>query len=197
MMVALAFALSYVRFLKLPFDGSVTLCSMLPIMLIGIKYGPIIGLGTGFVYSITQVIQSLTEGTFSGLATWYAVLICLFFDYIIPFTCLGLSGIFGKRGLRPYAGMFTVVAIRLAAHVISGVTIWKSNMPADFFVQNVFVYSVVYNSSFLLPDFAICLAAAIVLLNVPQMRKLVGLPPRGTMAAEQPASDAQRDSDEK
>lgn len=195
MMVALAFALSYAKIFEMPLGGSVTICSMLPIMLIGIKYGPVIGLGTGFVYSITQLLQGLAAGNvFPYLYTWQAVVICIAFDYILPFTIIGLAGVFGKKGIMPYVGMFSVTIVRLVCHVVSGVTIWKSAMPPEF--NNAWVYSIAYNGSFLLPDFAICLAAAIVLLNVPQMRKLVGLPPRGTMAAEQPASDAQRDSDD-
>lgn len=198
MMVALAFALSYAKIFEMPLGGSVTICSMLPIMLIGIKYGPVIGLGTGFVYSITQLLQGLAAGNvFPYLYTWQAVVMCILFDYILPFTIIGLAGVFGKKGIMPYVGMFVSAAARLLCHLVSGATIWtawQDYMPEGF--NNVWVYSISYNGSFLLPDFAICLAAAIVLLNVPQMRKLVGLTPRGTMAAEQPASDAQRDSDD-
>ena len=39
MMIALSFGLSFVKLWQMPLGGSVTLCSMLPIMLISIKYG--------------------------------------------------------------------------------------------------------------------------------------------------------------
>ena len=38
-LLALSVALSYVKFLSLPFDGSITLFSMLPVCLVAIKYG--------------------------------------------------------------------------------------------------------------------------------------------------------------
>ena len=61
-MISLAFALSWVTLWKMPMGGSVTLASMLPIMLIGIKYGPKIGVGTAFLYSLTQLIQAISQG---------------------------------------------------------------------------------------------------------------------------------------
>ena len=39
LMLALAVVLSYIKFFQLPFDGSITLFSMLPICLVSIKYG--------------------------------------------------------------------------------------------------------------------------------------------------------------
>ena len=96
-MVALAFVLSYVRLFKMPLGGSVTLASMLPIMLIAIKYGPKIGLGTALVYSLTQLLQAYTEGdVFPYCETAPTLLICMLFDYIFPFTVLGLAGL-GKE----------------------------------------------------------------------------------------------------
>ena len=39
-MLGLATALSLVKIYQMPLGGSVTLCSMLPVMLIAYKYGP-------------------------------------------------------------------------------------------------------------------------------------------------------------
>ncbi|MBR5355600.1 MAG: energy-coupled thiamine transporter ThiT, partial [Lachnospiraceae bacterium] len=49
--LALAFALSYVKLFKMPWGGSVTLCSMLFVALIGYWYGPKIGFIASFAYS--------------------------------------------------------------------------------------------------------------------------------------------------
>ena len=82
-MVALAFVLSYARLFKMPLGGSVTVASMLPIMLIAIKYGTKIGLGTSFVYSLTQLLQAYIDGdVFPYCETAGTLVICILFDYI-------------------------------------------------------------------------------------------------------------------
>ena len=55
-MLALAFALSCAKLYEMPMGGSVTIASMLPIFLVSVKYGPVIGTGTAFVYSIMQLL---------------------------------------------------------------------------------------------------------------------------------------------
>lgn len=173
-MVALAFALSWVTLWKMPMGGSVTLASMLPIMFIGIKYGPKIGLGTAFVYSLTQLLQAVMQGdVFIYCQTAFIVVICALFDYVVPFSVLGLSGIFARKtNFGAYAGMVAVTVARFVCHFVTGVFIWGQWAPEG---MGKVVYSIVYNGGFLLPDLAICIAVAIPLLQVKQMRKLLGL----------------------
>ena len=173
-MIALAFALSWVILWKMPMGGSVTLASMLPIMFIGIKYGPKIGLGTAFLYSLTQLAQAVVQGdVFPYCQTLFLVVICALFDYIVPFTVLGFSGIFASRGrYGAYAGMVAVTVVRFLCHFATGVAIWGQWAPEG---MGKVVYSIFYNGSFLSLDFAICLAVAIPLLQVTQIRKLLGL----------------------
>ena len=173
-MIALAFALSWITLWKMPMGGSVTLASMLPIMFIGIKYGPKIGLGTAFVYSLTQLAQAIIQGdVFIYCQTAFIVLICALFDYIVPFTVLGLSGVCADKGkFGVYAGMVGVTAVRFLCHFVTGVFIWDQWAPEG---MGAVVYSIVYNGSFLAPDLAICIAVAIPLLQVKQIRRLLGL----------------------
>lgn len=172
-MVALAFALSYARLWKMPLGGSVTLCSMLPILLIGIKYGTKVGLGTAFVYSLTQLFQGVVEGDVSVVSMSFGVFtVCVLFDYILPFTALGLSGILGKKGLKPYVASALAVFIRFLCHYVSGVTIWAQWTPDGW---NSWIYSAAYNGGFLVPDFAICILCMILLLQVKEIRKLLGI----------------------
>jgi thiamine transporter len=173
-MIALAFALSWVTVWKMLMGGSVTLASMLPIMFIGIKYGPKIGVGTAFLYSLTQLAQAIIQGdVFIYCQSGVMVAVCVLFDYLLPFTVLGLAGIFtSKSKLGAYVGMAAVTAARFICHFVSGVAIWGQWAPEG---MNKFVYSILYNGSFLALDFAICIAVAIPLLQVRQMRKLLGL----------------------
>ena len=55
--IALAFITSYLKIFKLPWGGSVTLCSMLFIVLIANWYGVGTGIMAGFAYGILQFIQ--------------------------------------------------------------------------------------------------------------------------------------------
>ena len=174
MMVALAFALSWAVLWKMPMGGSVTLASMLPIMLIGIKHGPKIGLGTAFVYSLTQLVQAIMQGdVFVYCQNGAMVAVCALFDYVVPFTVLGLAGILtNEYKYGAYIGMIGVTVARFICHFVTGVAIWGQWAPEG---MGKLVYSLVYNGSFLSADFAICLAVAIPLLQVTQIRKLIGL----------------------
>ncbi|MCI6330549.1 MAG: energy-coupled thiamine transporter ThiT, partial [Lachnospiraceae bacterium] len=52
--IALATVLSFIRIIKMPWGGSVTLLSMLPIVIYSIKNGVKNGLLVAFVYSLVQ-----------------------------------------------------------------------------------------------------------------------------------------------
>ena len=174
MMIALAFALSWVTLWKMPMGGSVTLASMLPIMLVGIKHGTRTGLLTAFLYSLTQVGQALVQGdVFPYCQTIFLMAVCLLFDYVVPFSVLGFAGVLANKGrIGAYVGMVAVTLVRFFCHFATGVAIWGQWAPEG---MNKFLYSFFYNGSFLSADFAICIAVAIPLLQVAQIRKLLGL----------------------
>ncbi len=178
-MLALAFALSCAKLYKMPLGGSVTVASMLPIMLISVKYGPLCGLGTSFIYSLTQAAQALVEGdVFPYCETAATLVICVVFDYILPFTVLGLAGIFKNfkifklQEIGIYVGMFSVVLVRFFSHFVTGVAIWKQWAPEG---MGKYLYSFLYNGSFLSVDFAICLIAAVFMLRKSEIRKLINI----------------------
>ena len=178
-MVALAFALSCAKLYEMPLGGSVTVASMLPIMLIGIKYGNLVGIGTAFIYSLTQAFQSLITGNvFPYCETGTTLIICVLFDYIIPFTVIGLAGFlknapFIKNNeIAVYIGMCSVVLVRFICHFITGVAIWGQWAPDG---MGKYIYSLAYNGSFLSIDFAICLIVALLMMRKSEIRKLINL----------------------
>ena len=63
-MVALATVLSFIRIIKLPWGGSITLLSMLPIVIFSIKNGMGNGLVASFVFSLVQLFQGVLDGLF-------------------------------------------------------------------------------------------------------------------------------------
>ena len=178
-MLALSFALSYAKIFEMPMGGSVTIASMLPIMLISIKYGTAIGLSTSFVYSLTQLFQAFTSGNvFPYCETAGTLVVCIFFDYVIPFTVLGLAGLVKEIKLTKnseinvYVGIVGAVLLRFVCHFITGVAIWGQWAPDG---MGKYLYSFLYNGGFLGADFAICIVCAALMFRKSEIRKLVNL----------------------
>ena len=178
-MLALAFTLSCAKIFEMPLGGSVTVASMLPIMLISVKYGVGVGLPTAFAYSLTQALQALIEGNvFPYCQTGGVLALCIAFDYVVPFTVIGLSGIFKetrvikKSEVAIYTGMILTVLLRFACHFITGVVIWGQWAPEG---MGKYLYSFLYNGTFLGPDLAICIVAAVLMLRYSEIRKILGL----------------------
>ena len=67
-MVALATVLSFVKIVHLPWGGSITLLSMLPIIVFSIKRGVANGLAASFVFALIQFIQGCAGGLFGWRA---------------------------------------------------------------------------------------------------------------------------------
>ena len=173
--LALAVVLSYVKIFTLPFDGSITLFSMLPLCLISIKYGIRWGLGAAFCYSWFQILQG---GVFAWGLTPTMLVASLFLDYLLAFTVLGLAGLFRKKGyLGMIGGVALVCVLRFLVHFIAGVVLW-ANL-AEFvafgqeWVNQPVLYSICYNGIYMLPETILTTAMAAVLLKIPQMKRML------------------------
>lgn len=134
----------------LPFGGTITV-SMLPIAYYSFRRGIGWGVGVGFVYSLLQ----MTLGFYVPPANeWWAVVLCILLDYVIAFSVIGLANVFAnlfaKRRLIGYgAGAVIVCLVRFACSFLSGVILWGSYAPEN---MNVWVYSLVYNASYMIPN---------------------------------------------
>lgn len=178
-LIALSCVLSLFTLWEMPLGGSITPASMLPIMILGIRHGNKWGLGSAFVFSIFQAVTSLIKGNvFPYCQTGLTLTVCILFDYLVPFTVLGLAGLFrnhtlGKfRHFGVYLGMVTVVFIRFVCHFLTGITIWAQWADG---AAAVLAYSAAYNGTYLLPDLAICLVISCLLLETPQMKRIMHL----------------------
>ena len=130
-LIALATILSLVKLFELPFGGTVTVASMVPIIYISYEYGMKWGLFSAFVNSILQLICGIGTGIVSRMflpgdeqmLLWQALSIC-FLDYILAYFVIGFGGIF-KGKFKSQTGeivLGTVFALflRWVAHLISG-----------------------------------------------------------------------------
>ena len=126
-MLALAIILSFIQFGHLPWGGSITLASMLPICLVSIKYGCKWGLGTAFCFSWFQILQG---GVFGWGLTPTMLIASLLLDYILAFTVLGLAGIFRKKQFwGNVIGTLLACLLRFLIHFAAGIILWEMTRP--------------------------------------------------------------------
>lgn len=156
LLIAMAAVLSFIKVWNMPWGGSITLLSMLPIILISVKYGVKQGLFSSFVYSVIQLVFGIV---FDGLLGWGLtagmLTACIFFDYIFAFTILGIAGIFKDKGLGGIiGGSALAIVLRFISHVLSGVFVFASagKLWEGFETSNTWLYSIVYNGVYMLPE---------------------------------------------
>lgn len=173
-MVALASVLSLIKIppILFPnFGGSITLFSMLPICVIAVKYGAGWGFGTAFLYSVMQLIFGITLDGVLGWGLTPAFLVgTIFFDYFIPFTALGLAGTFRKKGIGGIiSGITVALLIRWVSHIVSGTIFFASWSPWT----NPFIYSIAYNSTYMLPELILTVVGAVLLYRIKVLNKII------------------------
>ena len=158
LMVALATGLSVIKLLDLPYGGSVTVASMLPLIIIAYRHGVKWGLLTGLVYGIIQQLLGLDN--LSYVTTWQSVLAVILLDYIIAYTVTGIGGIFKPSMPQHRAitgGALIVCILRYACHVLSGATVWAGlSIPTSAALA----YSFGYNATYMIPETIVTVAAA-------------------------------------
>ena len=177
-MTGLSIALSFVILYEMPMGGSVTLACMLPIVLVSLRYGCAWGLGSGFVMSLFQIMQAVMHGNvFPYCETLGTLILCAALDYIVPFTVIGIAGLFRKLKtekipeLGAYLGILFVFVLRFLSHFIVGAAIWGQWAPEG---MGKYLYSLLYNGGFLLPELLITLVIAVILLRAPSFKKYLG-----------------------
>jgi len=170
-MVGLATALSFVKIIEMPWGGSVTVLSMLPICLLSIKRGVRWGAGAAFVYSVIQLILDIKYLSYAN--TFLVAAAILMFDYIVPFTGLGLAGLFRKNGFEgQMLGVVSAVLFRFLCHFFTGIVIWGQWREGMWLDVPAWVYSLAYNSAYMLPETVFTAIGAAILIKTPFMRDI-------------------------
>ncbi len=164
--IALSYVLSLVKLYEMPQGGTITPASMLPLIFFCLSFGAKKGFCATFVYSLLQLIGGY-------LMNFPQVML----DYIVAFTLIGAAGFFAASAKKRIevknpikrlklikfwrigAGVFVAFALRFVSHLLSGV-IFYAEYAGD---QNPWVYSTLYNGTFLLVEAAI---TAIILIGV-------------------------------
>lgn len=167
-MVALATVLSMLKIWEAPYGGSVTLLSMAPIIILSMRRGVKVGLFAGFAHSLIQLLLGLSNVSYIPTPT--GMFLCVLADYILPFTLLGLGGLFRNIKftrnettnlfIAAALGVALVCALRFACHVVSGAVIWYAldlewyaDDPSHIVFQyGPWMFSIIYNGSYMLPE---------------------------------------------
>ena len=160
--IALSSVLSMIKIWQMPQGGSITAASMLPLMLFSYVYGMGPGCLVGARYGVLQFI----------IEPYFLSLPQKLLDYPIAFGMMGLAGLFSKmdnENLGLTVGVVLASVGRFVAAVLSGV-IFFAEYAGD---QNPWVYSIVYNGSYMLPECIICviLCLAVGLRLARQLKK--------------------------
>ena len=156
--IAAATVLSLLPVYRMPQGGSFSI-DMLPIFIFCIRWGFGPAMMSCTVYGI---LQMFLEG---GVAIGWQSIIG---DFVVAYAVLGIAGLFKGRKNGYYLGTVTACAARFAVHLTVGATVWAQYAPEEFFgltMTSPWLYSALYNGSYMLADCVLCLAAGALLMR--------------------------------
>ncbi|WP_026689947.1 energy-coupled thiamine transporter ThiT [Alteribacter aurantiacus] len=160
LMGAIGFLLDFLSFGLAWLQGGSISLMMLPIFIMAFRRGLKAGLATGLIVGLLNL-------SFNPFIVHPAQAIL---DYPVAFLVVGFAGLFafseqtsaGKRVTMIFLGVFFGTLLRFTAHFFSGV-IWIDVFAPD--AANAYIYSFVYNITYLAPSFVITLLVMIFLMK--------------------------------
>ncbi len=167
LMVATSYALSFLKVSPVTYGGSITLASMLPICIFAYSFGFTSSLLVGLIYGLLQFIQN------PYIFTYLTVLL----DFLLAFSSISMMAIariiFKDKKYTPVIGICFTFLLRFIFHFFSGIIYFENggiwaNLPKD----NAFIYSFLYQITYLLPDLLVCLVVLFPLVNTNKFKTL-------------------------
>ena len=165
MMIALSTVFSLIKLVDMPYGGSVTIASMLPIVIAAYRHGFLWGLGTALTNSLIQLLLGINN--LSYFSTWQSIVAIILLDYVVAFGVFALSGLFRKiekrQNLAFLYGILLASVLRYICHVISGATVWAGlSIPTNAAL----IYSLSYNATYMVPETIVLIALGVYLASV-------------------------------
>ena len=167
-LTALALLLDILPFLKFkiwPAGGSISL-AMIPVFIVAFRWGLKGGLLSGFLWGILQI----AVGDAYILYFWQGVI-----EYGLAYTVLGFAGLFAtsiqqevharnSKATFYYVTLGIIVGgmLRFIAHFFAGFVFFADAAPEG---QPAWLYSFIYNSSYMIPAMIICMIVVFYLFN--------------------------------
>lgn len=149
--IALSVVLDKITLFKMSQGGSVTPGSMIPIIIISFIYGPQVGMLSGFLFGFINLIL--------GGSIVHPIQMIL--DYPLAFMMIGMSGYLkpnymldtnNKARIKVVLAVLIATLGRLICHFLSGIIFFREYAGQ----MNPYLYSLIYNISFLSVEFLIC-----------------------------------------
>ena len=167
-LIAIGTILSELLKIDMPLGGGLTICSMLPLVLVAHRWGTGWGVFTAFVYSLLQLLLGMNNVQYATSALMAAGIVLL--DYVVPYTLIGLSALFKRStknvGVSLVAGIVFTFVLRFLCHFITGWWIWDALWPNEFGWASP-LYSLLYNGGYMLPEIILTSVVALLLLKTP------------------------------
>lgn len=174
LMVAIATVLNeFTKVIPMPLGGGVTICSMLPLVLISFRFGWQRGLASAGVFSVIQLLFGMDNVVYATSTAMAAGIILL--DYIVPYTVIGLAGLFKTKKLETsyILGIVVTFSLRLLCHFITGWWIWDALFPNEFGMIAP-VYSLAYNGCYMLGEMVLSSVVAVLLCKTALRKYMEG-----------------------
>jgi len=155
MMIALGTLLGMIKLYQAPNGGSISAGSMIPIIIFSVIWGIGPGVAVGSLFGLLDFI----------LKPYFYHPIQFLLDYILAYGVLGLAGMSRKFGNDKISlkgsivGTILGIFFRIISHVLSGV-IFFAEYSGD---QNPWIYSIVYNATYLIPELIISLVILVLI----------------------------------
>lgn len=198
-MIALATILSLIKVFELPWGGSITAASMLPLVIVGYRHGIKWGILSSVIYSLIQMLlggSTISAAFLPGddQMKWYLAVLMVLLDYFFAFSLVGLSGLFRNKNKPSKSlalGALVGTSARFVMHFLSGWILWGAWAAYFFegfdettggsfgkFIINTFdgqmlacVYSLIYNAMYMIPEILITVILAIFIGKIPYISK--------------------------
>ena len=177
-LLAMSVVFSFIKIWQMPMGGEITFVSMLPVMLAGFRNGKKAGFVTAFIYALFQLASAFVSGNVFVYCTTAATFaVCVLFDYLLPFTGLGLACLFKNinknsvrfKNISLYFGVTCAIVLRFICHYITGIVIWGQWAGAE----GPYIYSLLYNGTYLLPELVLTLLVCVILFKPQRTGKLL------------------------
>lgn len=168
--IALAAVLAQLRLWRMPMGGTVSL-EMLPLVVYALRRGALPGVAAAALYGVVNYLFDPV-----GVVHWAQYLL----DYPVAHGLVGLAGLFAPLWRRTFAegaargigvavlpGVLVGALARFAAHWVSGFVYFASYAPEG---QPAWLYSLLYNGTYMLPAAVACAVGAAAVMPVLQRR---------------------------
>lgn len=162
--IALASVTSLIKIFSFPFGGSVTLCSMFFIVIVGYMFSWKVGFAAAIAYGLLQFV----------IKPEFYTPLQVIIDYVLAFGSMGVSGLLPYKSgnsekenhINLIVGYVMAITFRWIFTTLSGYLFWAEYAWEGW---NPFVYSMVYNGIYIFAEGILTVAV----LYVPAVKKAV------------------------